>query len=296
MFCLCAAVSGCVTGEQGAVRVTSVKLTGVKAVKPGQLKSALATVPSSRLPWGTQHFFNREQFEADLKRIVAFYKDRGYPDAKVRSFDVKLNGKQDAVAVTLNVDEGQPIVVQQIEFNGFDQIPPPHLTQLKGRIPLKVNAPLDRALAQASRETALDEIKDHGFPYATVRLTDRPGSNDHARILTLSATPGTLAHYGDVQITGNKTVGDNIVRRQLTFRPGRLFRLSELEESQHRLYQLQTFQFANVEPEIAEVAGNAARTTFVDLLRERWDTQSPCQRLPVPELPPVSAMATVKAE
>jgi len=252
LFCLYAAVSACVTGQEGAVRVTSVRLTGVKAVKSGQLKSALATVPSSHLPWGAQHFFNRDQFEADLKRIVAFYKDRGYPDAKVRSFDVKLNNKQDAVAVTVNVDEGQPIVVEQIEFNGFDQIPPAHLAQLKSRIPLKVQAPLDRALAQASRESALDEVKDHGFPYATVRLTERPGSNDHARILTLSATPGTLAHYGDVQITGNKTVNENIVRRQLTFRPGQMFRLSQLEDSQRRLYQLQTFQFANVEPEVSE--------------------------------------------
>ena len=45
------------------------------------------------------------------KRIVAFYKDRGYPDAKVTSFDVKLNDKQDAVAVTVNIDEGQPVLV-----------------------------------------------------------------------------------------------------------------------------------------------------------------------------------------
>ena len=89
------------------MRVTSVKFTGVKAVKQGQLKSVLATVQSSKIPWGTKHFFTREQFEADLKRIAAFYKDRGFPDAKVRSFDVKLNDKQDAVAVTINVDEGR---------------------------------------------------------------------------------------------------------------------------------------------------------------------------------------------
>jgi outer membrane protein assembly complex protein YaeT len=252
IFWTCIALAACVTGEQGAIRVTSVKLSGVKAVKPSQLKSALATVASSRLPWGAKHFFNREQFEADLKRIVAFYHDRGYPDAKVRSFDVKLNNKQDAVAITITVEEGQPITVEQIDFDGFEAIPPQHLADLKNRIPLKVHAPLDRALAQASRETALDEVKDHGYPYASVRLTDRPGSNDHARILTLTATPGTLAHYGEIQIFGDKTVGDNIVRRQLTFRPGRLFRLSQLEESQHRLYQLQTFQFANVEPEIVE--------------------------------------------
>ncbi|HTM24514.1 MAG TPA: BamA/TamA family outer membrane protein [Vicinamibacterales bacterium] len=252
IFALFASLSGCVTAGQGAIRVTTVKLNGVKAVKTAQLKSALATVQSSRLPWGTKHFFNREQFEADLKRIVAFYKDRGYPDARVRSFDVKLNDKQDAVAVTFNVDEGQPVLVEQIEFNGFDAIPAPHLSALQNQLPLKVHAPLDRALAQASRETALDEVKDHGYPYATVRLTDRAGSSDHSRILTLTATAGTVAHYGDVSIAGNKTLSDRIVRRQLTFRRGDLFRLSQVQESQRRLYNLQTFQFANIEPEVPE--------------------------------------------
>ena len=248
LFSLLAAAAGCVEGEQGTVRVTSVKFTGVKAVKTGQLKDVLATVQRSKLPWGDKHFFTREAFEADLKRIVAFYRDRGFPDAKVRSFDVKLNDRQDAVDVTLNIDEGQPIVVEALEYVGFDVLPAAHLEELKGRIALKLNAPLDRAVAQASREAALDEIKDHGYPYATVRLTERPGSSERARVVTLSTTPGTLARYGAIEVDGNTSVSDNVITRQLTFRPNRRFRLSQLQESQRRLYSLETFQFANVEP------------------------------------------------
>ena len=245
-------LAGCVEGEQGAVRVASVKFTGVKAAKAGQIKSVLATVQSSKLPWGDRHYFTREQFEADLKRIVAFYRDRGYPDAKVRSFDVKLNDKQDAVDVTLNIDEGQPLLVEAIEYQGFDVLPADHLSELKSRIALKEHAALDRALAQASREAALDELKDHGYPYATVRLTERQGSNDHARVLTLATTPGTQARYGAIEVQGNTSVSDNVVKRQLTFRPNWRFRLSQVQESQRRLYDLETFQFANIEPEVPE--------------------------------------------
>ena len=43
------------------------------------------------------------------------------------------------------------------------------------RLPLKPGQPLDRALIQATREAALDELKDHGYPYATVRLAEEPG-------------------------------------------------------------------------------------------------------------------------
>jgi outer membrane protein assembly complex protein YaeT len=243
-------LGGCI--EQGTIKVAHLKFTGVKAVKDNQLRSILATAQSSRLPWGSKHYFSREQFEADLKRIAAFYKDRGYPDGKVKSFDVKLNKAQDAVDVTLNVDEGQPVLVQQIEYEGFDVIPAQHFTALKARIPQKTNAPLDRALAQASREAALDEIKDHGYPYATVRITERPGKDDHSKILTLTTTAGTQAHYGDISVTGNTSVSNHVVQRQLTFRPGQLYRVSQIQESQRRLYALETFQFANIEGETKE--------------------------------------------
>jgi outer membrane protein assembly complex protein YaeT len=249
---LAIAMAGCVEGEQSAVRVKSVKFTGVKAVKASQLRDILATVQSSKLPWGDKHYFTREQFEGDLKRVVAFYRDRGFPDAKVQSFDVKMNDKQDAVDVTIHVDEGQPIVVEALEYEGFEVLPGGELDELKGRVPLKANAPLDRALAQASRESALDEVKDHGYPYATVRLTERPGSSERSRIITLATTPGTLARYGEIAVNGNASVSDNVVVRQLTFRPGRRFRLSQLQESQRRLYSLETFQFANIEPVIVE--------------------------------------------
>lgn len=250
--CLLAGAAGCVEGEGGAVRVKSVKLNGVKAVKSGQIKSVLATVQSSKIPWGSKHYFTREQFEADLKRIVAFYKDRGYPDAKVTSFDVKLNDKQDGVDVTVNIEEGEPIVVEMVEYIGFDPVPPARLNALRSRGPLFGGAPLDRAVAQAMREAALDEIKDNGFPYGTVRLTERPGQHERSRVLTLTATPGTLARYGEIQVQGNTTVGDNVVTRQLTFRPNWRYRVSQLQESQRRLYNLETFQFANIEPIINE--------------------------------------------
>jgi outer membrane protein assembly factor BamA len=43
-----------------------------------------------------------------------------------------------------------------------------------------------------------------------------------------------------------------VVIRQLTFRPNWRYRVSQLQESQRKLYGLETFQFANIEPVIKE--------------------------------------------
>src|SRR4029079_15910528 len=95
--------------EEGTIEVHSLTFKGTKAVDTSKLADALATRRSSKLPWGRKAYFDRSRFDADLQRIQAYYADRGYPDARVTGFDVKLNKKQDAVDVTLTIDEGQPV-------------------------------------------------------------------------------------------------------------------------------------------------------------------------------------------
>jgi outer membrane protein assembly complex protein YaeT len=234
--------------EEGGVKVSSLNFSGNQAVSGDQLKTILATQASSKLPWGEDRYFSREQFEADLKRIVAFYTDRGYPDAAVTSFDVRLSGDQSSVDITITIDEGDPVRVERIEFEGFDPLPPDARAGLEARLPLKVGQPLDRSLVQASREVTLEQLRDHGHPYASVRITEAPGSSGRARVVGFRADAGPIAYHGEINISGNSSVTDNVVRRQLMFKPGDLFRSSELRESQRRLYRLEVFQFANVEP------------------------------------------------
>jgi outer membrane protein assembly complex protein YaeT len=234
--------------EQGGVKVADLSFTGVEAVSQNQLKSILATAESSKLPWGPKHYFGREEFEADLKRIEAFYADRGYPDARVKSFDAQLSDDQTSVNVQINIAEGEPVTVERVVLEGFESLPDQREAQLPGQLPLKAGQPLDRALMQATRETALDALRDSGYPYASVRVSEAPGSERRRAVVTLKGDPGPDAVFGPIEIVGNTSVSDAVVRRQLWFRPGQLFEQSKLRESQRRLYGLELFQFVNVEP------------------------------------------------
>ena len=115
----------CVAGcrEEGNIQISGLTFNGVKQVDKDALANALQTKKGSWIPWSRKRFFDRRAFEADLKRIEAFYRDRGFPDARVRSFDVKLNDAQDKVDITLDISEGEPIRVESIELRGFDVIP-----------------------------------------------------------------------------------------------------------------------------------------------------------------------------
>jgi outer membrane protein insertion porin family len=232
--------------EEGTIKVHSLKFQGVKAVDQGRLRDALATRQSSKIPWGKKAYFDRTRFDTDLKRIQAFYADRGYPDARVTGFDVKLNDKQDEVDLTVTINEGEPVKVAALNFNGFDVIPANHFADLKKRSPIQPGQPRDRQLVVSAHEMALNELKDHGYPYAKVD-TDENEEGKQSTI-TFTADPGKIAHFGPVEVTGNESVSDRVIERELTYKPGDLYRRSVVQDSQRRLYGLELFQFANIEP------------------------------------------------
>ena len=175
----------------------------MKAVDEARLRDALATRQSAKLPWGRKASFDRARFDADLKRIQAFYADRGYPDARVTGFDVKLNDKQDAVDITVTIAEGEPVRVAAIKFVGFDD----HSAGSPGRTEerrcrSRSEQPRDRQLVVTTHELALNELRDHGYPYAKVddrgrrrprrkdRDADVHGRAGQARVLRSGRDPG----------------------------------------------------------------------------------------------------------
>src|SRR5262245_33943654 len=150
--------------EEGDIQIHTLDFQGVSQVDKSALANALQTKRGSRLPWGHKTYFDRRMFEADLERIQAFYRDRGFPDARVASFDVKLNDKQDQVDVIVRISEGEPTLVAGIDLTGFDVLSSGEQRSLRESLPLQPQKPLDRQLTQASRERALNALRDHGYP------------------------------------------------------------------------------------------------------------------------------------
>lgn len=240
--------------EGGTITVRSLRFDGVKSVDVNRLKSALATRENSKvpilgwkLPWGRKQYFDRGRFDADLKRIEAFYGDRGFPDARVTAFDVKLNDKQDAVDVALTIDEGEPIRIVAVQYRGFEAVPAARMDIVQEQSPLDVGEPRDRQEVITAHELAVNELRDHGHPYARVATQEDYGPDGKQATITFTAEPGPEATFGAVEIVGNSSVSDRVIQRQLTFKPGEPYRRSLVQDAQRRLYNLELFQFVNIE-------------------------------------------------
>jgi outer membrane protein assembly complex protein YaeT len=248
-FCLALPLAGCRDDEP--IRVDDLTFVGVASVDEGRLRDVLATQERGWLPVGRRPAFIEEHFETDLKRVAAFYADRGFPDARVAAVDVQFNRARDAVRLTVEVDEGEPIRVSGVTLEGFDPLHPRRQDRLARLIELEPGAPRDQQLVANARDALLNDLKENGYPYARLEVREIPTAEREVA-LVFAAEPGPVATFGAIEIAGNDTVGDDVIRRQLTFRPGDRFRLSSVQESQRRFYALEVFDFAYVEPRIPE--------------------------------------------
>ena len=140
------------------------------------------------------------------------------------------------------------MIVASVDYQGFDAIPERHLNTVKKQAPIKVMKPRDKASVLSTREMALNELRDHGYPYATVNVEEDDGPDGLQAKLTFVGEPGKLAHFGPTTVQGNETVSDRVILRQVTFKPGEVYRRSRVQDVQRRLYGMSLFQFVNVEP------------------------------------------------
>jgi outer membrane protein assembly complex protein YaeT len=252
LFFLAIAIAGSACRETGDVTVSSITFRGVEAIQADELAAVLATRENGSLPWSRKYSFDRTEFDRDVKRIVAYYFDRGYPNAKVVGVDVQLNAAKDKVDIAVEISEGEPVLVDAIGLEGVDAIPADRLERLRDQLPIGPGKPRDQRLILASHDMVVAELRDHGFPYGTVRVVEREGTAPGRVALGLVVDTGPQAVFGGITIEGDVSVDENVIRREVAFKQGDVYELSRITETQRRLYGLELFQFVNVAPKLPE--------------------------------------------
>jgi outer membrane protein assembly factor BamA len=96
--------SGQELGERLEVR--SLRFEGVRSVSEWRLAELLETQRQSGAWRSEGTYFQREKFRKGLGRIVAFYNDLGYLDARIISFEVDRDMRRGTVDLRVVIDEG----------------------------------------------------------------------------------------------------------------------------------------------------------------------------------------------
>ncbi|GBD39116.1 Outer membrane protein assembly factor BamA [bacterium HR37] len=237
--------------NQRVVRISKIKIKGAKAVSLKEIKENMATEFPSIKPWVTQPEFDEEVLKDDMVRIERLYSKYGYYDAHV-TYKLKYNKERDRVEITINIKEGKPVILEELNLDIRGEIEDRLRKEILERIPIKVGRPFSAVSYQATKGTILDILSTNGYPKATIEgeaLINRKNKWAHA---TLIIDPGPLYRFGDITVTGNKEVEEEVIRREITFKEGDIYSTKHLSDTQGRIFQLGLFSSVVIDTKFNE--------------------------------------------
>ncbi|MCR8827291.1 outer membrane protein assembly factor BamA [Pseudosulfitobacter koreensis] len=188
--------------------------------------------------------FVADRIEFDKQMLRDFYLSRGYVDFRINSVNAELTRERDGYFLVFNVQEGQQFKFGQIttvsEMPGVDADAYQAVTKIRPGVvysPALVEQEISRMEALAIRNTV-----------DFMRVEPRITRND--RDLTLDVefviSRGPRVFVERIDIEGNTTTLDRVLRRQFPVAEGDPFNPREIRESAERIRALDFFESAEV--------------------------------------------------
>jgi outer membrane protein insertion porin family len=249
--------------------VRDLSFEGNHALDDYTLRAAISTSNSSwfaraflirYLGLGEKRYFNELEFRRDVIRLLLLYRQSGYMNVVV---DTLVRREDRDVYVTFRIYEGDPVRLTKLEITGFDSVG--SVAGLKRSLPLQVGDPFNRFLLQASADTIVSWLRNHGYPFGDVLRSFDVDVAALTAQATLEAVPGPRMRIGAVAITGADQVDSATVRRMLSVKPNDWFRQDQLYQTQRDLYGLGMFRSVNVA--LADTAPRSGDSTVRVVVR-----------------------------
>ena len=105
--------------EGEAAKIAQINILGNKTFSEAELLKVLELSDTpSLLPFLSGNKYQQQKLRGDLEALRSFYMDRGYLQFQIKSTQVSLSPDKKGVYLTINIDEGQPILVKSIALQG----------------------------------------------------------------------------------------------------------------------------------------------------------------------------------
>ena len=246
--------------EGDAIEVERVSFVGNRNYSDRRLRRVLETKQAGifRVLIGSDTFVG-DRVEFDKQVLRDFYLSRGFVDFRVNSANAEITEERDGFFLVFNITEGQQFKFGQIttrsEFPGVDE--EDYASVIKVR-PGVVYSP-DLVEKELSRMERLAIRNGVDF----LRVEPRITRND--RDLTLDIefvlTRGPRVFVERIDIEGNTTTLDRVIRRQFRISEGDPFNPREIRQAAERIRALNYFE--NVDVNARE--GSASDQVVVDV-------------------------------
>lgn len=255
--------------------VTEGPVTGVRAINfigneefsDRRLRSEVVTKQSRWWRFfSSNDNYDPNRLEYDRELLRQFYQNRGYYDFRVISAVADLTPDREDFYVTYTLEEGEQYTFGEVEVEtALDKL---NSTALRSAVPFRDGDLFRGDLIEDAIDTLTYAagIAGYAFVDVTPRLDADPETNKVN--VTFALDEGPRVYVERIDIVGNTSTLDRVIRRELRVAEGDAFNRVLLDRSRNRVRALGYFK----EVEITEKQGSKPDRTIVELAVEEQAT------------------------
>ena len=245
-----------ITFDKGKkVRISEINFTGNEQLSDGKLRRNMKKTKQKSFLNPIRIFspskFIEDRYEEDLANIIEKYKEMGYRDARVVRDSFAYQPDSNTMKIDIELEEGKKYYIGDVRFIGNTAYTEQELRRTfiikKGDV---YNGVLLKQRIDDPMGYSLSSVyQDNGYLWSRIIPIERI-ENDTIN-LDFRVVEGPQARYNKITVSGNDKTHDYVVLREVTTRPGQLWRRSELIESIRRLGAMGIFDAESVsQPDI----------------------------------------------
>lgn len=231
-------------------KLVSVRIEGHRYFDTETLRERLLMTPAARFHLRRGRF-SESLLERDVESIVNLYRANGFREAKVTPVvEQDYRGRRGQVAVTLRIEEGPQWLVSRVEFEGAS---PENEEAIRGILQSGPGQPFSELNIAADRDNILAYYYDRGYPEAAFEYAYRPAVEPARMELRYRISEGPRRLVREVLLDGLEATRPQLVHKRLGINPGDPLSMSQMIQTQRRLYDLGIF--AKVETAVQNPEG-----------------------------------------
>ncbi|MEP7321263.1 MAG: outer membrane protein assembly factor BamA [Saprospiraceae bacterium] len=237
-----------VVDPQERVKIDEIIFNGNTAVSDKKLRSKMSDTKQKGKIFGKSKLV-REDLEKDKNKLIKYYNNVGYRDARIES-DSVYRDEHGALKLKLNIAEGDKFYFGNISWKGNSVQDDKRLNSYLG---IKKGDVYDKELLEQRLKYSQDGrdvsslYMDDGYLFFRVDPTEVSINKDSIDI-EMRIYEGPQATIDKVIITGNDRTHEHVIRRELRTLPGEKFSRAAIIRSQRQIINLGYFDQEKVAP------------------------------------------------
>ncbi|WGG48285.1 outer membrane protein assembly factor BamA [Rugamonas sp. DEMB1] len=232
--------------DEGEIaKIKQINIVGNKVFNDKELREQLALNTGGWFSWYTKaDQYSKTKLTGDIESLKSYYLNRGYIEMQVESTQVSITPDKKDIYITINITEGEKYTVSGIKFEGemFGRE-----EELRSLVLLRRGETYSGERLTATNKLISDRLGTFGYAFANVNANPEINRDKREVGFTFFIDPGKRAYVRHMNIAGNTTTRDEVIRREFRQFESSWYDANKIKLSRDRVDRLGYFKDVTID-------------------------------------------------